>query len=175
MHTATFKGRSVFTVLIRLPGGRQKTAAFVKELLEGKLPPLPAGSQTALLRRMILIDDQGRLTPTSLTESLQLRAYQGEEDIGTPFAFKLSRAGLFAGKAEGLQPLNLKDHNCGSCHGRTDGDGVRSIASLYAGERQRQGLAASDLKTQERSTMAWTQKTFSWGLLQGLWESKASR
>ena len=43
-----------------MPEGRRQTEAFVKELRGGRLPPLPAGSQTALLRRMLLIDDKGR-------------------------------------------------------------------------------------------------------------------
>jgi hypothetical protein len=95
--------------------------------------------------------------------------------VGTPFAFKMSRAGLFAGKRASLQPLDLKEHNCVSCHARHEGEGVRSIASLYAGEGQRPGLASSNLSAQERGTMAWTEKTYTWGLLQGLWESKPGK
>jgi hypothetical protein len=174
-HVASFKGRSVFTVLIRLPGGRAKTEAFVKELSEGKLPPLPSGSQTALLRRMLLIDANGHLRPTALTESLQLRVYEGPEDTGAPVAIRLARSRLIAGKSDNLQSLNSKELSCVSCHARHEGNGVRSIASLYAGERQQPGLSASDLKTQEASTIAWTEKTYAWGLLQGLWESDAGR
>jgi hypothetical protein len=170
-HLASFKGRSVFTVLLRLPGGRKATEAFVKELEKGKLPPLPRGTQTALLRRMLLIDDQGMLRPTPLTESLQLRTFSGDDDTGEPTAFKLSRAGLFAGKGDGLRALNLKGRNCVSCHARTDGNGVRSITSLFQGDRKRPGLTASDLEEQTRRSIDWTEKSYTWGLLQGLWEA----
>jgi hypothetical protein len=174
-HLTTSRGRSVFLVLLRLPEGRKATEAFVKELGKGKLPPLPKGAQTALLRRMLLIDDQGRLRPTTLTESLQLRAYSGDDDIGTPFAFKLSRAGLFAGKGEGLRPLSMKGRNCFACHARTDGNGVRSIASLHEGDRKRPGLAASDLEEQTRGGVAWAEMSSTCGLLHGLWEAAPSK
>jgi hypothetical protein len=124
---------------------------------------------------MLLIDDQGRLLPTTLTESLQLRTFGGNEDTGEPVVFKLSRAGLFAGKGEGLQPLDLKGVNCVSCHARTDGNGVRSITSLFSGDRKRPGLTFSSLEEQTRSGIDWTEKTYTWGLLQGLWQAGSSR
>jgi hypothetical protein len=173
-HLATFKGRSVFTVLLRLPAGRKATEAFVKELEAGKLPPLPRGAQTALVRRMLLIDDQGRLQPTTLTESVQLRVFidADKHDIGTPFVFKLARAGLFAGKGEGLRALDMKDRNCANCHTRIEGQGVKSIASLYAGDPKLSGLSASDREEQTQRSIDWVQKTYTWGLLQGMWEAK---
>jgi hypothetical protein len=175
-HLAFFKGRSVFTVLLRLPDGRKATEAFVKELEAGKLPPLPEGAQTALLRRMLLIDDQGKLRPTRLTESLQLRTYNGDDkDAGEPTAFKLARAGLFAGKGDGLRPLDLKGHNCVSCHARIEGNGVRSISSLFMGDRKRSGLVDSDLEEQTRRSMDWTEKSYTWGLLQGMWEAAPAK
>jgi hypothetical protein len=171
-HLATVKGRSVFLVLLRLPEGRKATEAFVKELENGKLPALPKGTQTALLRRMLLIDDQGRLRPTPLTESLQVRVFNGsEEDVGTPFVFKLSRSGLFAGKGDGLRPLDLKGNKCLGCHFSHDGNGVRSILTLGMGDGKRRALTTSNAEEQTRRSMAWTERTYTWGLLQGMWGS----
>src|SRR5262249_31971070 len=95
-HLAVFKGSSIFIVLLRLPGGQKDTAAFIKKLSAGELPPLPAGTQTALVRRMFLIDDRGRLQSTALTEGVQIRVYQGDHDTGQPFAFMMQRAELIA-------------------------------------------------------------------------------
>jgi hypothetical protein len=172
-HLATVKGRSVFVVLLRLPDGRKATERFLLEVGEGKLPALPKGTQTALLRRMLLIDDQCRLRPTTLTESVQLRTFSGdeEEDTGAPTVFKLARNGLFAGKGNGLQPLDLKGNRCMGCHFRHDGNGVRSIQSLYMGDPRKRALAASNLDEQTRRSIAWTERSYSWGLLQGMWEA----
>jgi hypothetical protein len=174
-HLATVKGRSVFLVLLRLPDGRKATEAYVKELEQGKLPPLPRGAQAALLRRMLLIDDQGRLRPTKLTESLQLRTFSGdEEDVGAPTVFKLARSGLFAGKDDGLRALDLKGNKCLGCHFTHDGNGVRSLNSRSMGARDRSALAASNLEEQTRRSIAWTEKSYTWGLLQGMWEAGAA-
>jgi hypothetical protein len=174
-HLATAKGRSVFLVLLRLPEGRRATEAYIKELEEGKLPRLPKGAQTALLRRMVLIDDQCRLRPTTLTESLQLRTYIGddEEDSGLPTVLHLTRSSLLGGKDDGLKPVDLSRTNCGSCHFRHDGNGVRSIQSLYMGERRR--LVASNAEDQTRRSIAWTDRSYTWGLLQGMWDADPAR
>jgi hypothetical protein len=122
-----------------------------------------------------LIDDQGRLRVTPLTESLQVRVFQGDHDTGLPYAFRLRRADLAAGRPGALRAISLKDRNCVSCHARANGNGVRSITSQYAGGRTRPGLDVTDVKAQARNTLDWIEKTYSWGLLQGLWESPAAR
>ncbi|HEV3143747.1 MAG TPA: hypothetical protein VGZ47_07685 [Gemmataceae bacterium] len=171
-HLATFKARSLFSVFIRLPGGRKETEAFVKKLSAGQLPPLPEGTQTALLRRMFLIDDRGHLQPTALTESVQFRVYEGDHDTGQPYAFKLQRAEFISGQGNVLQPMNAKDFSCIACHARIEGNGVRSIASLYVGNRRQPGLDISSIEEQTNRSMEWTKKSYSWGLLQGLWENE---
>jgi hypothetical protein len=175
-HLAAVKGRSVFTVFIRLPAGRKATEQFVGKLQAKELPDLPEGTRTALLRRVLLIDDRGALRPTTLTESLQIRVYWKSLD-GRPFAFKLRRGDLFAGRSGGLQPINLKGHNCHSCHARIDDEGVRTstIASLYVGGPRRRGLEVSDLEEQGQQTIAWVGRTYTWGLIQGLWESQPGK
>ena len=174
-HLAIFKGSSAFIVLLRLPGTQKDTAGFVKKLSAGELAPLPPATQTALVRRMFLIDDLGRLQPAPLTESVQIRAYQGDHDTGEPFAFMMQRAELIAGQNKSLQPMNRKQLSCISCHARIEGNGVRSMASLYVGNRQQPGLEVSSLEEQIHRSEEWTKKSYSWGLLQGLWEAGPSK
>jgi hypothetical protein len=87
-----FTGRSRFLAFMRLPGGREATANYIRELRSGTyqpllrngsepeflnlaLPQFPAGIEVALVRQAIVIDDRGNLAPTGLTESVQLRVY----------------------------------------------------------------------------------------------------
>lgn len=128
-----FSGRSRFLVFMRLPGGRDATLAYIHKLrsssetpllnsgspstrLNLALPQFPAGTMVALLRQMIVIDNQGKLTPTALTESVQLRVYHaitsGTEYmnyINGPsshdqdfFEFRIRRPDLFARRSGGL-------------------------------------------------------------------------
>jgi len=126
-----FTGRSRFLVFMRLPGGRDATLAYVRELrsahelpltgpdgrfLNLKLAQFPAGTEVALVRQAILIDSERRLAPTSLTESVQLRVYRTITPgntfmnfINGPsshdqdfFEFRMSRPELFARHSGGL-------------------------------------------------------------------------
>ena len=136
-HAQFFGGRSTFLVFVRLPEGRQATNTYLKRLrdfqqpwivntnrsLESdpllpnpELPQFPAGTQLALIRQLTLIDDRGNLTPTPLTESVQLRVYhsipggvsvnvaeaRASQDV---YKFVLSRAKLFAAEDGGLRPV----------------------------------------------------------------------
>ena len=85
----------------------------LRPALNPELPQFPAGTEVALVRRAILIDDQGELIPTRLVESVQLRhfrkvpdphdarAERGEQDQDV-YELQLSRKKLFAGEAGGL-------------------------------------------------------------------------
>jgi hypothetical protein len=170
-HMAATKGRAVFTVFLRLPEGRKATEAFLKRMKDGALPELPEGAQTALLRRWLLIDDQGRPCPTPLTESLQLRVYW-KDDVGRPYVFRMHRSELFAGHDGGIKPVSIKNEDCRSCHAQNDGQGVRTIATLYAGEPTKRGLIAVGAGEQSGKTVDWLKTTYTWGLLQGLWETE---
>ncbi|MEY2412902.1 MAG: hypothetical protein QOD84_1508, partial [Acidobacteriaceae bacterium] len=88
-----FSGRSRFLIFIQLPGGREVTKAYVRKfrswsaplflndaqghpyLLNLSLPQFPKGPQVLLLRQAIVINAQGNLVPTTMTESVQIRAY----------------------------------------------------------------------------------------------------
>jgi hypothetical protein len=137
-HVVGFSGRSAFLVFMRLPGGREATLGYLKKLSDfpqpwipnprhptgvlpnPELPQFPVGTQLALVRQIILIDHQGHLTPTRLTESVQIRVHRtiptaipealnlDSNEARTSldvFEFKLSRARLFAGIAGGLGPV----------------------------------------------------------------------
>ncbi len=210
-HMAFTKGRSVFLVLLRLPKGRAATEAFIKEVdvaarKGDKLPPLPEDAQTALVRRMVLIDDKGRFHESRLTESVELRVYH-QNDVGHPFAFHLRRGDLFAGRAGGLHAVGPEEESlfdfqvavpksyrsadplegkkpeqperlmgmCSGCHRHHEGDGILTIATLHAGrtgrDEHRMGLRVSMAEEQEHSTARWLQQSYTWGLLQGMWET----
>ncbi len=96
-HDASFVARSDFFVFARLPGGREATLAYYRQLAEMKtplfvrmqvpgwkdpadvwnpqVPQFPAGTEFALVRQMVLPDRDGILRPTKVTESVQIRHY----------------------------------------------------------------------------------------------------
>jgi hypothetical protein len=113
-HVHFVGGRSAFFVFINLPGGRQATLDFLQKLntfpypavprpgrttaltLNPDLPPPPSGTKLALVRQMMVIDDRGKMRPTRLIESVQLRvvhAITGEDNDF--YEFTLHRKELF--------------------------------------------------------------------------------
>lgn len=106
-HVFGADGRSVFRVLISLPGGRGATLAYLKSVAEFKrpwvrggggrdpqpdprLPQFPAGTRLALVRQMLVVDDRGEPVPTAVTESLQIRVHRAVP-AEIPEAFSLDR------------------------------------------------------------------------------------
>jgi hypothetical protein len=192
MHLAENRGRAAFSAFLSLPEGRKATEAYANKLGEGKLDQLPKGARTALWERRLLIDKDGRLRQSPLTRSVQFRVYpDGGVNDGVPLAFELDRADLFAGRNGGLHVLredrgnNQSDvekrlpptvlvRTCTSCHARINATGVYSIATLFSGDRDHPGLTPTTAKEQSKSTIGWVQKTYTWGLLQGLWEAQPS-
>ena len=86
---------SAFLVFLKMPQGRD---AALKLLKENRA--LPAGAEVVLMRRALLIASTREVSPTNLTESIQVRVY-GES--GQHFEeFRLSRRHLFAGEQGGL-------------------------------------------------------------------------
>ena len=151
-HVASLSGRSAFLIFIRLPQGREATLAYLKSLSEfprpwipdqqeldrflpnPDVPEFPAGTQLALVREMMLIDDQGNLTATSIVEDVQIRVHRvippgipaaydvdrspARTSLDT-YEFKLSRAKLFAGDSGGLRAVarNEKEFPVFQSHG----------------------------------------------------------
>jgi hypothetical protein len=135
-----FTGRSRFLVFMRLPDGSDATRAYVQKLRSSSEPPLllsdsgqellnlalpqfPVGTQVALVQQAIVIDSEGKLLPTALTESVQLRVYHAITP-GTPyrnyhngpssrdqdfFEFRMSRSELFAHRNGGLVAVHPRE------------------------------------------------------------------
>lgn len=232
-HTETFHGHSAFLVFLHLPGKRQETLNYLEKLrrfpnprlarlgrpLNPDLPQFPAGTQVALVRKMLLIDADGRLRPTRLTESVRLRVYRevprrDERPLSLQdfYEFNLRRKDLFAGKAGGLNsagpedvfadpffrkrmipergedwdpaepPLTRQARSgpiaCGSCHGgcSDSGPGIFSVLSIaHTARLSDLGPATVPGKDipipKDLLPIAWKRQQYSWGLLQGLWET----
>lgn len=94
-----FLGRSVFLVFVRSPDGRNATLDFIQSLNSEPQSILTVGLDVALVRRMLLIDDQGDLVLSPLIETVQIRHFNPEQ---TFHEFELSRFRLFEGSAGGL-------------------------------------------------------------------------
>jgi hypothetical protein len=93
-HVSNVSGRSVFLVFMRLPEGRKATLDYFQTLwnfpqawvagpddrgpleTNPNLPSFPAGTQVALVRQMMLFDNQGNLVVSPITESIQIRMYR---------------------------------------------------------------------------------------------------
>jgi hypothetical protein len=137
-HAHTFS-RSTFLVFMRLSAGRKATFDYLQTLwdfpqpwiaspddqrheqtmVNPNLPQFPAGTEVALVRQMMLFDNQGNVAATPITESVQIRVYRKIEEIDRMHAatlaeamnssgqdfyqIRLSRPQLFAGRAGGLR------------------------------------------------------------------------
>lgn len=166
-----------------------------------EVPQIPDGTQVALLRRMLLIDKTATLRITPVTESLQIRSYRGPRDQDMS-EFTLHRKEFLAGLAKGLHPtapdevnrfdlgfLGFELHHrpdpldekfqsrrspvimktCVFCHA---GPGIYGFQSLFAGHFDRPPLGQGSPEDQVASTIHRATETYTWGLLQGLWESQ---
>jgi hypothetical protein len=112
-HTIFFGGRSVFTVWFHDPDGHPAGVDYLKRLSAVKpmwipsndsnfpndttpnpnFPEFPTNSQWALARCMCVIDTDGRIQPTHVVESIQLRTYLG---FGAPeIVMETNRNGSF--------------------------------------------------------------------------------
>ena len=100
-HTeaAPFFGRSAFLVLVRSPDGRNATLDFIHSLNTESNPVTHTGTEVALVRQMLLIDNQGQLVASPLVETIQIRHFSPVQSF---YEFELNRRHLFAGMAGGL-------------------------------------------------------------------------
>ncbi len=103
-----FLGRSAFLVFLRVPGRRAAGLAYLAALPRLPHPNPAAGTDVALVRRMLLIDNQGQIVPSPLIESIQLRQFD-QDTTQHYFEFQLDRARLFAAQAGGLRALTSND------------------------------------------------------------------
>jgi hypothetical protein len=131
-HSMIVRGRSVFRVFLRPPSDAGASAAFSAwlqqiehaerlqagaaerpdvspELRSVASQNMPVGTQMALLREMLLVNDQKKIVPSHIVESLQLRCYLGRPSDPAELSqlfeeFVLDRPFLFQNKQGGLRP-----------------------------------------------------------------------
>jgi hypothetical protein len=198
-HAKFVEGKAIFLSFLRLPGGRKATENYIARLPsppcpDKDFPPLPDGTQMALVRRMLLPDDLGRLQATPVTENVQFRIFP-KNDEQHFFEFTLDRAGLLSGRG-GLRPVGPDDGDYfgfGGGYGRGDPfagkelpqprpilldcKGCHMPKALFSINtfgfnliEGYQGAARTDFVAQLRDTVD-LKKSYSWGLLQGLRET----
>jgi hypothetical protein len=144
LHDLSFTARSAFLIFARLPGARSATLEYFKQLAELKIPLLvpmqvggpqpmnvwnpqvpqfPPGTEFALVRKMVLPDQEGHLRLTPVIESVQIRHYNdipnvdpaASRDIAlarrfqAPSEIELSRALLFSKQRSGLRGVTAND------------------------------------------------------------------
>jgi hypothetical protein len=138
-HTHDFGGRSYFRIFYRFPSGRKAVLDYLKyvadegvdkehpdaakrAVLKTKgLRQIPAGTQLALLRQMVVLDKDLKPVPTSVVQELRMRIYknvEGKDDPATTsgegvniYSYELKRALAFDGLRDGgleRQPNDLK-------------------------------------------------------------------
>ncbi len=138
-HFEMASGRSVFSVFIHLPGGRQATLDYLNRVnafslplvvqpgqadesrhivLNPDFPQFPEGTQLALLRQMMLIDRNGAIVQSHLVESVQIRVYRriaatfansGDDPPQAFVEFLLRKSELFNGQSGGLVAMKSDD------------------------------------------------------------------
>lgn len=196
-HTEEFPffGRSVFLIFIRLPEGRQATLSLLPVLnMEEQPPLLPPGTEVALVRQALLIDNKGELTPSPIVESVELRHLDYDHIRQGFYEFKLDRARLFGGVAGGLQPVdeeiplffshgdvfqaNIASYKvdipgiCPACH---LGAGITESLLSYSRQRfplpdQQLSILVETTPVREAETViAWKQNHRTWQVLEGVW------
>ena len=101
LHMRAFQGRSYFRVFCRFPKGRQEFENYLRELdakgidwrasaqhgsisLNHDAPPLPAGTEVALLQFLIALDSDLQLVPTSIVESVRLLIFKSSDGMENP-------------------------------------------------------------------------------------------
>lgn len=200
-------------MFLRLPDGRKATLAYLEKLwrfprpwptetesdrplgrgfplpLNPEVPQFPAGTQVALVRRMVLFDAAGKLMGTAVTESIQIRVYR-QVPAGVPlamraqdfFEFVLSRALLLAGETGGLRPVKPEETEfriftshleCVNCHAQPGVHSLRSIESLFPprplnADSVESGPQFDPLSGEVSSTIYWKENRYDWGLLNAL-------
>jgi hypothetical protein len=106
-HMSVVKQRSLFTLHLRTPDGRDGGEKFLRDWTEseGKMA-IPQKTTLALLRRALVPTRSGKLLVSPFVESLQLIVVTPSQD--QHFKFTLDRSEFVAGKL-GLKPLGKDD------------------------------------------------------------------
>jgi hypothetical protein len=106
-HVEFVKHRSVFTLHLRTPSGRDEAVKYLNDFAKNNpRQALPTGSTLALLRRALVPARDGRPLPSPFVESLQLIVVTKEFD--KRLKFTLDRKDLLAG-GTGLKRIGKDD------------------------------------------------------------------
>lgn len=196
-HVKHFRGRSVFLVFLSLPGGREATLRYVRELGACRhvknAPRPPAGTRLALVRRAFLLDAKGRPQLSALTEEVRIRATLSKTRAAPAglFEFHLNRGDLLAGTAGGLRASGPTDEavlvffhhmpskeavrkSCLECHGQ---EGIPSSALQMVDQdlRTHEGffdgipMKSSSVQAEAEAAVTWKRADASWTKLMECW------
>jgi hypothetical protein len=200
-HTEAFPffGRSVFLVFVRSSDGRGTTLNFIESLSTEANPVTAIGSDAALVRRMLLIDNQGELVLSPLVETIQIRHFSPAQSF---YEFELDRARLFDDITGGLVPnddlfMLFMSHGdvfespdipdlrakipeiCKACHFEdTPIPNSGNTYSIISYSRQpfslpdnaRPVLFATTLEEEAKIVMEWKRDHETWKALETLWD-----
>jgi hypothetical protein len=185
VHESFFGGRSAFLVFVQAGESRDQTIKFVQQLSDDcKSSP----TQVALVRRMLLIDKEGRIRLTPITETVQMRGdierefkLDRKDFLGSKTKQSIRRVTeddrerpelVFLGRNAGNRPaLTLK--SCFNCHQGGDLNSRTQTFSVQVGPmRARPRLIESTLDDEVAKGIHWKYDQFTWGKLQGLWEGQ---
>jgi hypothetical protein len=203
-HTEAFPffGRSVFLVLVRSPYGRQATLDFIDSLNTQRNPVTATGSEVALVRRMLLIDDQGEIVLSPLVETIQIRHFNPVQSF---YEFELNRRRLFDTFAGGLVLNNdlfmlFMGHGdifeipgipylqaaipkiCKTCHfhdpsipNSADTGSIISYSRypFALPDNEQPVLFDTTVMEEAQTVIDWKQKHVTWNALEALWERKS--
>lgn len=107
VHTNYVNQRSVFTLHLKAPSGREGGLKFLQDYIKAdRQLSIPLGSSLALLSRAVVPTRSGKLLVSPLVESLQIIVVTPPNDHH--FKFMLDRKELLAGNL-GLKPLGRDD------------------------------------------------------------------
>jgi hypothetical protein len=186
VHESFFGGRSAFLVLVQAGASRDQTIRFVRQSNDkGQSSP----TQVALVRRMLLIDKEGRIRLTPITETVQMQGGTDERE------FKLERKDFLAGKTkQSIRRVTEDDRerpeivfmgynagdlptpilkSCFHCHQGGDMNSrTQSFSARVGPMRARPRLIESTLDDEVAKSLLWKWDQFMWGKLQGLWEGQ---
>jgi hypothetical protein len=126
-HLKNLGGRSAFGIFISIPEGRKAAIKYLERLAEAPYPPartaangaapnefeppqFSAGTKVALLRQMLLIDNDGQLVGSPIVEELQVRKFVTLAPKDVQFQeFSLDREDYIAEPAKALRAVGPEE------------------------------------------------------------------
>jgi hypothetical protein len=222
MHAEIYSGRSLFLVFIRCPGGREATLAYLQRLnsyptplipaasmpglisfsrdrhsvplsYDPKTPEFPEGTVVALVRRLMVIDQNLNPTFAPITQRVQLRVYR-KLDSQSVYEFVMRRQSLTTAPDSSLHAISPDEREyqttivpiergnaayfegpvvlrtCATCHSGTGVLSLNTYRGFFNDAQTNPQLLPVDVNTgQSALTIRWKQTRFDWGMLQGIW------